>query len=169
MNKKVVKEFIKENFIWCFLLVFVIFGLGGAKIYKAINKKVIDSRTTKHEEVRLEYEPKNYEVNQYKVINRTDEELAEFYYNQIKKMWINNPGEIYDRMSEKAKSLNGTREEFINKISKYVTSQTKDSTVAYYKVEGGKVVILTNEYMEIILETNGINDYKITLMAQSTR
>ena len=84
-------------------------------------------------------------------------------------MWINNPGELYDRMTEKAKSLNGTRDEFIKKISKYVTSGTKTSTVAYYKVEGGKVVILTNEKMEIILETKGINDYKITLMSQSTR
>ena len=169
MNKKVVKEFIKENFIWCFLLLFVIFGLGGAKVYRAINKKIIDSRTYEQQEVSIEYEPKNYEVNQYKVINRTDEELAEFYYDQIKKMWINNPGELYDRMTEKTKSLNGTRDEFIKKISKYVTYGTKTSTVAYYKVEGGKVVILTNEKMEIILETKGINDYKITLMSQSTR
>lgn len=169
MNKKVVKEFVKENFIWCFLLVFVIFGLGGAKLYNYINNKVIDSRTYEKQVVNLEYEPKNYEVNQYKVIERTDEELAEFYYEQIKKMWINNPGELYDRMTEKAKSLNGTRDEFIKKISKFVTSETPNSKVAFYRVDPGSVVILTNEKMEIILDSNGINNYKISLMAQSSR
>jgi len=169
MNKKVVKEFIKENFIWCFLLAFVIFGLGGAKLYNFIHKKVIDSKPYEHQAINIDYEPKNYEVNQYKVMYKTDYDIAEFYYDKIKKMWINNPGELYDRMTEKAKSLNGTRDEFIKRISKFVTSQTPSSTVAYYKVEGGKVVILTSENMEIVLDTNGVNDYKISLMAQSTR
>ena len=166
MNKKVVKEFIKENFIWCFLLAFIIFGLGGAKIYKAINDKVINSRTYEKQEINLEYEPKNYKVNQYKVIEKDNQDLVVFYYDKIKKMWLNNPGEIYDRMSDKAKSLNGTREEFIKKISKFITVNTPSSTAAYYRVEGGTIVILSSEKMQIVLETNGINDYKITLMGQ---
>ena len=166
MNKKVVKEFIKENFIWCFLLAFIIFGLGGAKIYKAINDKIINSRTYEKQVINFEYEPKNYKVNQYKVIEKDNQDLAVFYYDKIKKMWLNNPGEIYDRMSDKAKSLNGTREEFIKKISKFITVNTPSSTAAYYRVEGGTIVILSSEKMQIVLETNGINDYKITLMGQ---
>ena len=166
MNKKVVKEFIKENFIWCFLLAFVIFGLGGAKLYNFVQKKVIDSKPYEQQSINIEYEPKNYGVNQYKVIEKDNQDLAEFYYDKIKKMWLNNPGEIYDRMTDKAKARNGTREEFIKKISKFITSKTPTSIVELYKVEGSKVVIVTNEKMQIILDTNGINDYKITLIAQ---
>lgn len=161
-----IKQFVKENLLLSILFVIVVGTFIGSGIYKGI-KNAVDSNTkyeVKTEEV--EYINRNYEVNEYKIITKDEQDLAEFYYKKIRYMWLNDPGAIYDLMSEKCKSYYDSRDAFINYINKFKSSKTASSYVDYYKVTGTNIIIMTNESVEFKLEHKGINDYKITLVAK---
>lgn len=161
------KGFFKEN-IFLFLAFFVvIFGFIGLTIYNAIRdtrSNVIIYESGAYEEVPTII--KSFDVNEYKIIEKDDQDLAEFYLKQLVSMWSKDPGKLYDLMNDKAKSEYSSREEAINKLNKLRPSKVLQSKIDSYKVEKGNVIILTDQGIEFKLATDGINNYKIVFIGQ---
>lgn len=161
------KNFIKEN-IWLFLLLFVVvFGLGGYKLYSVVRFKINENAEFNGAVVKeLPNTIKQYEANEYKIIEKDDQDLAEFYLSKIVKIWLNDPGELYELCDVKVKESYKSKEDFVYRMNKFKTTSTKVSTVDAYSVKGGTIVIQTNENMQFKLVTNGINDFKITYIGK---
>lgn len=161
-----VKTFIKENLLLSILFVVVVGAFLGNIIYKGI-RDAIDNNTPYEPEVKeVYYQNRNYEVNEYKVVTKDDQDLAEFYYDKLRKMLMNDPGAIYDKMTKKCQEYYDSRDAFINYIVKFKSSTTATSVVEYYKVNGSSITIMSSDNIEFKLEQDGINDYKITLVAK---
>ena len=161
------KGFFKDNIVLFLVFFVVVFGFLSLTIYNGIKdaraKKIIYEGGT-YEEVKTII--KSYDVNEYKVISKSDQDLAEFYLRKLVKMWDEDPGALYDLMSNKAKNEYTSRDDCIKKLNKLKSSRVRSSTVDSYKVADGVIIILTNENVEFKLVTKGINDYTIDFMAQ---
>jgi hypothetical protein len=161
------KNFFKEN-LFLFLVFFVVvFGFLGLTIYNAIR----DYRDEHTEYVKEPIEEvtemiRSYEANEYKIISKDDQDLAEYYLKQLVTIWDKDPGKLYDLMTTTARSEYTSREDAINKLNELKSSKVLRSAIDSYKVEKGTVIILTDQGIEFKLNTNGINDYKITFMGQ---
>ena len=161
------KDFFKEN-AFLFLVFFVIvFGFVGLTVYNGIRDARLNNE--KYETQLPEEMPlviRSYEANEYKVITKSDQELAEYYLKQLVTYWYNDPGKLYDLMTDKEKNEYSSREEAVNRLTKLRSSKVLQSKVDAYKVEAGVVTILSDQGIEFKLSTNGINDYKISFMGQ---
>ena len=167
MENNGLKEFFKENALLFLVFFVVVFGFLSLIIYNSIRDARINS--TELENGPLDQAPdiiKTYEANEYKIIEKSDQDLAEFYLKKLVEMWDKDPGKLYDLMDNKMKNKYSSREDAINRLTKLRSSKVLKSTVESYKVDRSVIVILTNEGIEFKLVGNGINDYTITFMGQ---
>ncbi len=161
------KNFFKENILLFLLFFVVVFGFIGLTIYNSIRdarSNIIIYESGTYEEVPNIV--KTYEVNEYKIIEKDDQDLAEYYLKQLVTMWYKDPGKLYDLMNDKAKSTYSSREDAINRLTKLRSSKVLQSKVDSYKVSKGEVIILSDQGIEYKLSTKGINSYKITYLGQ---
>lgn len=162
------KGFFKENALLFVVFFVVVFGFLSITIYNGIR----DARASKitYESGTYEEVPnviKKYDVNEYKVITKSDQDLAEYYLRKLVKMWDNDPGLLYDLMSTSAKNSYSSREDCIKELTKKKSSRVRSSKVDYYSVNGGNIVIVTNENIQFKLNTKGINDFVIEYMGNA--
>ena len=136
------KNFFKENALLFLVFFVVVFGFVGLTVYNMItearNKNII------YEGGILEEAPKtikNYEVNEYKIIEKDDQDLAEFYLKKIVKIWSEDPGKLYDLMTEKAKNEYSSKDQAVKRLTKLRSSRVLQSKVDSYKVDKGVVII----------------------------
>lgn len=161
------KKFLKENAILFLIFFVVVFGFLSLTIYNVIRDAKSDF-VDAGDGLLIEAPNivKTYDVNEYKIINKSDQDLAEYYLKQLVEMWDKDPGKLYDLMDQSVKNKYTSREDAINRLNKLKSNRVLQSKVVSYKVDTGVVVILTNENIEFKLVGNGINDYKITFMGQ---
>lgn len=161
------KNFFKENLVLFLAFFVVVFGFIGLTIYNTIRD--VRDETIIYEPGAYEEVPtiiKTYEANEYKIIEKNDYDLAVYYLKQLVTMWSNDPGKLYDLMSDKAKNSYASRDEAIKKLTKLRSSKVLQSKIDSFKVEKGTVIIVTDQGIEFKLSTNGINNYKISFMGQ---
>ncbi len=159
------KKFFKDNMILFIIFIIVILGFVGFHLYRGINN-LRDSKIN-YEAGILEEAPseiRKYDVNEYKIITKSDQDLAEFYLHELVTMWNKDPGKLYDLMTDKAKKSYSSREDCINELNKMKNSNIMSSTVEYYKVDKSIVIIQTNDKRQFKLITKGINDYEIAYL-----
>ena len=80
------KNFFKENALLFLAFFVVVFGFVGLTVYNMITE--VRNKNIIYEGGILEEAPKtikNYEVNEYKIIEKDDQDLAEFYLKKIVK------------------------------------------------------------------------------------
>ncbi len=161
------KKFLKENAILFLIFFVVVFGFLSLTIYNVIRDAKSDF-VDAGDGLLIEapHIVKTYDVNEYKIINKSDQDLAEYYLKQLVEMWDKDPGKLYDLMDQSVKNKYTSREDAINRLNKLKSNRVLQSKVVSYKVDTGVVVILTNENIEFKLVGDGINDYKITFMGQ---
>ena len=161
------KKFLKENEILFLIFFVVVFGFLSLTIYNVIRDAKSDF-VDAGDGLLIEapHIVKTYDVNEYKIINKSDQDLAEYYLKQLVEMWDKDPGKLYDLMDQSVKNKYTSREDAINRLNKLKSNRVLQSKVVSYKVDTGVVVILTNENIEFKLVGDGINDYKITFMGQ---
>lgn len=161
------KNFFKDNALLFLVFFVIVFGFLSLTIYNGIRDAKIDS--SEYRDGPLVEAPdvvKNYDVNEYKIIQKDDQDLAEYYLKQLVEIWDKDPGKLYDLMDDKVKNKYSSKEDAINRLNKLKSNRVLQSKVVSYKVENSVVVILTNENIEFKLAGNGINDYRITFMGQ---
>ena len=162
------KSFFKENILLFLLLFVVVFGLLGYKVYQFAHEKRNENIIYgEHEPTVLPDVIRSYEANEYKVIEKDDQDLAEYYLNKIIKIWMKNPGDLYDYLTEKTKNSFKTKEEFIKKLDHMKSSFTQSSIVDKYLVENSSVTIQTNEGIQIKVISHGINDFEISYIGKN--
>lgn len=106
---------------------------------------------------------KKYGVNEYSVINISDEQLANIYLNNFKYYLINDIEYAYNLLDEEYRNI---RFGSIEKFSEYLNNiKYSDFSIEEYSVGTDKrfikIDILNNE--KIIFKINGVLDYSVYL------
>ena len=165
MNK--VKEYIKHNYLFVALVVFVIVLVAILVIVRVSNNEKLEY-TPEWEEI--PYDIKIHDANDYKIINVDDQDIAIAYYKDWVYLLINKPEEAYAKLDKKSKVEYDTFEKFQQWIKEFVTVKTKDSKLKGYKYKknGGynEILVSTNENMRFRFYEYSVWNYKVVIIGK---
>lgn len=162
MNKFIVA--LKENKRIIILSIIIIIAFIVLFIYNSQEKdKTYNPNIT---EIDVEYIKKNYEVNEYRVIEMKEADLLNAYLKKYLQYTANNIDKAYAMLSDQSKnSFNND----INEYKKYINDNTSINTknnevVKYRKSEGNNTYeVVDSEKYKYIIKEDAIWDIKITL------
>lgn len=149
----------KKNKILLILIVFIFL------IFVVVKLIIDNNKTLIGHELIDEYESiyKKYDVNEYTVINISDEQLANIYLNNFKYYLVNDIDYAYGLLDNDYKKIKfGTIENFTDYVKKI---EYNNFSIKEYSVDSNKefieVILLNDE--KIIFKINGVLDYKVYL------
>ena len=168
MNK--FKEYVKHNYLFVALIIFVIVLITILVIVRLVNKEKLSYSPIEGE---VSYDLKVRDANQYNIIKIEDQDIAVAYYRDWIYLLINKPEEAYKLLGDKSKKEYDTYEKFQKWIKQFVTVKTKDSTLKAYKSKenGGHVEILvsTTESMRYRFIEYSVWNYKVEIIGQERK
>lgn len=152
-------EMTKRNKILLILGIVIIIAFVVIKLIIDNNNLLINSNGI--DEYDMIY--KKYDINEYSVINISDEQLANIYLNNFKYYLFNDIESAYNLLDEEYRNIKFGS---IDSFREYVNnSKYSDYTIEEYSVATDKrfieVHILNDK--KIIFKINGVLDYKVYL------
>jgi hypothetical protein len=159
------KQALKENIKLIIIAVIIIAIALGVVIYNNLTPTLsYNPEIDEYNDV--EYVKKNYEVNEYSVINMSEYDLLNAYLKKYVTLEVTNPDKAYEMLSDKSK------ESFDNDVSKYkeyisgiISINTKENTVTKYRdgSSSNQIEIIDSESNKYIITEYAIWDIEITL------
>ena len=165
MNK--VKEYIKHNYLFVALVVFVIVLVTILVVVRVANNEKLEYIPEWEE---IPYDIKVHDANEYKIIQVEDQDIAIAYYKDWIYLLLNKPEEAYNKLDKKSKVEYDTYEKFQEWIKQFVTVKTKDSTLKGYKFKesGGanEILVSTTENMRVRFNEYSVWNYKVVIIGK---
>ena len=157
------KKIIKENIPVITIALVLIASIVAYKVIDYVNgKKTYYSGLNTNESIK--YENKKYEENEYKIINVSQESMAQYYYKEIMNEIHNDQKLIWERISDISK-----KEKFLKDIAKIKTATSKMNTLTNYGVKGENkniYVLVDSEYNKFQVTENGVWNIKVDILSK---
>lgn len=164
------KKIIKENIPVITIALVLIASIVAYKVIDYVNgKKTYYSGLNTNESVK--YENKKYEENEYKIINVSQEAMAQYYYKEIMNEVHNDPKLLWERISDvsKKEKYKNDYNEFLKDIAKIKTATSKMNTLTNYGVKGENkniYVLVDSEYNKFQVTENGVWNIKVDILSK---